>query len=185
MRHFTSLTVALAGALVLVGCGSKGGETDKAAEAAGVADGWKATDACSVLDKAVVAEALKQPAGETMLGLVNEAGTATAATSECTYTGADGATVAQLMTRRSPIADNTPETIAAARSAGQAAMKAFSDKPFEDVPGLGKAAFFAPGIDQLTVFIDDSRMITVTVRKVPEGASGKDLAIALAKKAGA
>ena len=57
--------------------------------------------------------------------------------------------------------------------------------PLKDIPGLGKAAFPAPTISQLNVFIDDARMIMVTVEKVPDGVQGKDLAVALAKKAGA
>lgn len=72
-----------------------------------------------------------------------------------------------------------------ARNAAASALKAFTDKKIEDVPGLGKVAFLVPGVDSLTVFIDDARMITVTVQKVPAGGSGKDIAIALAKKAGA
>ena len=75
--------------------------------------------------------------------------------------------------------------IASTKAATVSALKAFSDKPVEDIAGLGKAAFFVPGIDQLTVFIDDARMITLSLDKVPDGASGKDIALALAKKAGA
>lgn len=183
-------------ALALSGCGSKdtgaSGEQDDAVEAGvkaagggGMPANWKATDACAILDKAVVAEILKQPVSDAQVSLVHEPGSVDAGTSECTYAGADGGTVASLMTRWSPINDNTAESIAGAKSAMVATMKAFSDKQIEDVPGLGKAAFFAPGIDQLNVFIDDARMITVTVRKIPDGANGKDIAIALAKKAGA
>lgn len=173
--------------LALAGCGEKGtgdGGKDAAPAAAGKAD-WNAADACSILDKAVVGEALKQEAGETLLGLVHQADSVTASTSECTYTGKDGATVARLMTRWSPINDNTAETIASTKAATVSALKAFSDTPVEDIAGLGKAAFFVPGIDQLTVFLDDARMIALTLDKVPDGASGKDIAVALAKKAGA
>lgn len=176
--------------LALAGCG-KGGSSDGAgaatqgaASAAGPA-GWNAADACAILDKAAVAEILRQPVTEAQLSLVNEAGSATAATSQCVYVGAEGGTVATLMTRWSPINDNTPEAMATARSVAAAAIKPFSDKPLEDVPGLGKAAFLAVPISQLNVFIDDARMIVVTADKVPDGANGKDIAVALAKKAGA
>ena len=146
---------------------------------------WNAADACSILDKAAVAEILGREISSTQLSLVHEAGSADAATSECAYLGADGASVARLMARWSPINDNTTEAIAMARSTTEASMKAFSSVPLEDVPGLGKAAFLAPNISQLNVFIDDARMIMVTVEKVPDGAQGKDLAVAMAKKAGA
>lgn len=146
---------------------------------------WNAADACSILDKAAVAEILGREISSTQVSLVHEAGSADAATSECAYLGADGASVARLMTRWSPINDNTTESIAMARSSTAATMKAFSSVPLEDIPGLGKAAFLAPNISQLNVFIDDARMIVVTVEKVPDGAQGKDLAIAMAKKAGA
>jgi hypothetical protein len=186
----TLIVIAGVSLLALAGCGDKNAEGSSAvatqgAGAAGGHAGWSAADACSILDKAAVAEILKQPVADAQVSLVSEAGSATAATSECTYIGAEGGSIARLSARWSPINDNTPEAIATARSATAAAMKAFSDKPLEDVPGLGKAAFLAPQIDQLTVFIDDARMIVVTAEKVPNGASGKDIVMALAKKAGA
>ncbi|MEJ5976829.1 hypothetical protein WG901_09305 [Novosphingobium sp. PS1R-30] len=191
MAQYRILTLAaLGGALALAACGSaneapadKPAASGGQATSGGVPANWKATDACSILDKATVAEILKRDVSETGLSLVHEPGTAEAGTSECTYSGPDG-NVASLSARWSPINDNTAETIAAARSTSEATLKAFG-KTLEDVPGLGKAAFFAPGIDQLTVFIDDARMIVVTAQKVPDGAAGKDVAIALAKKAGA
>ena len=191
MRTFAVMLV-LAG---LTGCDQKAPdntaapETDSKPEVATVAaatlSGWNAADACSILDKAAVAEILGREIASTQLSLVHEAGSADAATSECAYLAADGASVARLMTRWSPIKDNTTEAIAMARSTTEASMKAFSSVPLEDVPGLGKAAFLAPNISQLNVFIDDARMIVVTVEKVPDGAQGKDLAVALARKAGA
>jgi hypothetical protein len=187
-RHLlTAATILLAAGLA--GCGDKtanGGNAagSSAAGGSGASAKWNAADACSILDKADVAAALKQDVKETQLGLVHEAGTADAATSECSYIGADGSSLARLMTRWSPINDNTQASMDGARNAAAAALKAFSDKPIEDVPGLGKAAFLTPGIDSLTVFLDEARMITLTVDKVPDGASGKDIAIALAKKAG-
>jgi len=191
MRAFAVMLV-LAG---LTGCDQKAAEatgglatepkTEVATAPPETPSAWNAADACSILDKAAVAEILGREIASTQLGLVHEAGSSDAATSECTYLDADGASVARLMTRWSPINDNTTDSIAMARSSTAATMKAFSSVPLEDVAGLGKAAFLAPNISQLNVFIDDARMIVVTVEKVPDGASGKDLAIALAKKAGA
>lgn len=191
MRTFAVLLV-LAG---LTGCNQKAPDStaapaaDTKPEAATATtetpSAWNAADACSIVDKAAVAEILGREIASTQLSLVHEADGANAATSECAYLGADGASVARLMTRWSPINDNTIEAIAMARSTTEASMKAFSSVPLEDIPGLGKAAFLAPTISQLNVFIDDARMITVTVEKVPDGAQGKDLAVAMAKKAGA
>lgn len=191
MRTFAVLLV-LAG---LTGCNQKAPDStaapaaDTKPEAATATtetpSAWNAADACSIVDKAAVAEILGREIASTQLSLVHEADGASAATSECAYLGADGASVARLMTRWSPINDNTIEAIAMARSTTEASMKAFSSVPLEDIPGLGKAAFLAPTISQLNVFIDDARMIMVTVEKVPDGAQGKDLAVAMAKKAGA
>ena len=190
MRTFAVLLV-LAG---LTGCNQKAPDStaapaaDTKPEAATATketpSAWNAADACSIVDKAAVAEILGREIASTQLSLVHEADGANAATSECAYLGADGASVARLMTRWSPINDNTTEAIAMARSTTEASMKAFSSVPLEDIPGLGKAAFLAPTISQLNVFIDDARMIMVTVEKVPDGAQGKDLAVAMAKKAG-
>lgn len=182
--------IALIFAMGLTACGEKAadsgatGDTQAAAGSAMPAD-WKATDACSIVDKAELATALKQEVKQTQLSLVHEPGTADAGTSECVYTAADDSRLAAVMTRWSPINDNTPASIDGARNAATAAIKAFSSRPIEDVPNLGKAAFYTPGIDQLTVFIDDARMVTITANKVPNGASGKDTAIAIAKAAGA
>lgn len=181
-----ALIIAVAG---LAACGetpgTEGGGAGSSAKASAAPAGWNAADACSVLDKAAVGAALGQDVAEAQLSLVHEAGAADAATSECRYVGADGTGLATVMTRWSPINDNSTASIDGARNAAASALKAFSDKKIEDVPALGKAAFLVPGIDSLTVFIDEARMITVTIQKVPEGGSGKDIAIALAKKAGA
>ncbi len=174
--------------LALAGCGDKTPDSAPATQTASVpkVSGWNAADACSIIDKAAASAILKQEVSSTQLGLVHEASGAEAATSECAYLGADGAAVARLMTRSSPIDDNTPATIAAARAATTASLKAFgSSATVEDVPGLGKSAFVVARLSQLNVFIDNARMIVVSVEKVPDGASGEDIAIALAKKAGA
>lgn len=130
------------------------------------ASNWDATDACTLLDKAAVGAALGDTVIETNLALVHHATAIEAATSECTYRLASGGD-ATLMARLSPIADNTPEAIAKTREATQSATSAFSDKPVEDVPGLGKAAFFVPGINQLNVFLDDRRFVILTVGTAP------------------
>jgi hypothetical protein len=190
VKTHRALTVsAIILAIGLAGCGEKkaadGNVAEASAPTAGMPATWKATDACSILDKAELAAALKQDVKEAQISLVHEPDASDAGTSECTYLGADGSPVASLMTRWSPINDNSPAAIDGARNAAASALKAFSDKKLEDVPGLGKAAFFVPGMSSLNVFIDDARMIILTLRRVPDGASDKDIAVALARKAGA
>lgn len=188
-KHLTLAATALICAAGLTACSEKSAENgasgDTQAAGSAMPADWKATDACSIIDKAEMTSAIGQDVKETQLGLVHEPGTADAGTSECVYIAADDSRVASVMTRWSPINDNTPASIDGARNAAAAATKAFSDKPLEDIAGLGKTAFFNPAINSLTVFIDDARMVTVNVEKAPQGASGKDVAVALAKAAGA
>lgn len=182
---------ALSGALLLSGCGgadttangaANGTAPDVAVAApkGGMPADWKATDACSIIDKATMAQVLGTPVTETMLGIVNQPGAATAATSECTYMTGEGR--ATVMTRWSPIADNTDDAINAAKATMKQTMAAFGGGEVEEVPGLGKRAFWVAKVDQLQSFISEDRMVLITV---PSGAGSKDKAIALAKKAGA
>lgn len=180
------MVVTVVCVLSLAACGKEKSGDAENSEAGGAttaaASGWDASDACALLDKANMGTILGTPVTETRLGLVNKAGAATAATSECTYTLSDSSTVT-FMTRMSPIADNTAEVIASTRSGVENTLKSMgsSDVTVEDVPGLGKAAFFVPKIGQLNVFYDDSRSAMVTV---PAGPDAKDKAITIAKKVG-
>jgi len=191
MRRPILAAATLAVILTLSGCGGSG-DSGAGAGASAAADGpmpagampanWKATDACTILDKAVVAQVLKVPVPQTSVALVHEPGTADAGTSECSYLGEDGAAVATLMARWSPINDNTPDSIALAKSTMNETMKGFGAGTVEDVPGLGKAAFVAPSLGQLSVYLDDARMVIITPSKVPDGAKARDVAIELARK---
>lgn len=189
MRKGSLIAAGLAASL-LAACG-QGTKTEVVAEGtdestsdgAGMPADWKATDACSIIDKAEMGAAMKSPVTETALSLVSEASGANAATSECSYTLADGGK-ATVMTRWSPIADHTPDTIATTRSAAAASLKAFSQKEVEDVPGVGIGAFLVPGINQFNVFLDPRRMVMITISSAPD-AEAKDRAVALAKAAGA
>jgi hypothetical protein len=188
MARFALGIVALIGCtLGLAGCGNGNNNAEKpdALEPTMLPPWWNATDACSIVDKKVMAEVLKQDVSDAQLSLTHAHGKADAAMSQCSYVGRDGAGIATLVTRWSPIKDNTADAIAEARATTESAAQAFGDAEVEDIPDLGKAAFFVPKINQLTVFIDDQRMIMVTPTKLPASASGKDLAIALARKAGA
>jgi len=169
------------GALLLAACG--GGAVDGAADdgdSKAVASDWDASDACALLDKAAVGAALGDTVTETSLAFVTKAEGNNAATSECTYMLAGGSR-ATLMARRSPIADNNDAAIKQTRETTEKTMAAFSDKKIEDVAGLGKAAFFVPGINQMNVFLDDSRFVILTIGSAPE-ATAKDVAAALVKK---
>jgi len=169
---------ALASVAALAACGGpQGGGKDEGGEATtatAAASGWDATNACARLDKAALGAALGDTVTETNLGLVHQATAVEAATSECTYRLASGGD-ATLMTRWSPLADNTPASIAQTRKATAAAVSAFSDKPVEDVPGLGKAAFFVPGINQMNVFLDERRFVILTIGSAPRDRA-KDIA---------
>lgn len=185
MKNGMLMVVTGVCALSLAACGKeKSGDAanSETGGATAAASGWDASDACTLLDKANMGTILGTPVTETRLGLVNKAGTATAATSECTYTLSDNSTVT-VMTRMSPIADNTPEAIEATRSGVESTLQSMgtSDTSVVDVAGLGKAAFFVPKVNQLNVFYDDSRSAMVTV---PAGPDAKDKAVAIAKKLG-
>lgn len=173
------MMVALVPALTLAACG--GSQSDsKDGKPAAQASGWDATDACKLLDKAAVGAALGDTVTETSLAFVHQPTAVEAATSECTYRLKGGST-ATLMARRSPLADNTPEVIAQTRKATETTMRAFSDKAIEDVPNLGKGAFFVPGINQMNVFLDDERFVVLTVSSAPDDRA-KSIAADLVKK---
>ncbi len=181
MKKQLRMITTCAAALMIAGCsGSEEADGNGSAgtsDAKTAASGWDATDACALLDKAAVGAALNDNVTEASVGLVNQASGANAATSECTYILASGGR-ASLMTRSSPIADNTVEAITLARNATQETVAAFTDKKVEDIPNLGKAAFFVPGINQLNVFIDDKRFVILTISSAPNE-SAKAMAVDL------
>jgi hypothetical protein len=183
----TMMVAALACTTLVAGCdGDKGGADGKgasepAAAAGGMPTSWKATDACSIVTSADMAEVMKSEVSEATVALVSEAEGDNAATSECTYLFKDGGR-ATVMARWSPINDNNEVAISTARTTVAETVKAFTDRPVEDVAGLGKAAFFVPKINQLNVFLDDARMVMITISSAPD-ATAKDQAVAIARKA--
>lgn len=160
----------LALAFALAGCGGSADSGSDSKTEDGVTKtataNWDATDACALLDKDAVGAALNEKVTEATVSLVNQASGPNAATSECTYMLESGGR-ASLMARSSPIADNTENAIKMTRNATQESVSAFTDKKVEDIPGLGKAAFFVPGINQLNVFIDDKRFVILTISSAP------------------
>lgn len=177
---FISALLLLAGCGNPSGTGASGGDATPANSAKTASTSWDATDACALLDKAALGAALKDEVTETSLALVHQASGAEAATSECTYLLASGGR-ASLMTRNSPIADNTDDAMALARKTTEQSLSSFTDKKVETVPTLGKSAFFVPGINQLNVFIDDSKFVILTISSAPD-ATAKATAVELVGK---
>lgn len=156
---------------LLAGCGGAQGD-GKTADGGGkggaaLAD-WDATDACARLDKAALGAALGDTVTETDLSFVHHAmGGGDAATSRCTYTLASGGR-AKLATRNSPINDNTPASMALMRKTAEEALALVGyDKTIEDVPGLGKSAFFVPAMNEMSVFLDDARYVELSIDGPP------------------
>ena len=187
MKTSSALAICI-GTLITTGCGDSTGSQSNgdsnivaAAPAGGAPPGnWNATDACSVIGKATLAEIIGQPVTETSLTLVHESDGTTAATSQCTYRLTDGGQ-ATLMMRWSPIADNSEGAINLARNGLEETLKAFG-KSLETIDGLGKAAFWAGLAGQLNVFIGEDKFVIISI---PPGPAAKDHAVALARKLGA
>ncbi len=90
-----------------------GSDDGTAVAAGGMPANWKATDACSIVDKAEMGEVMKSEVTDaTRSRWCMSRASAAAGTSECSYILADGGR-ASVMTRWSPINDNTAESIAA------------------------------------------------------------------------
>ena len=140
--------------------------------------GWNATDACSIIDKAEMAGVMGAGVSDGVLSMVHEPDQATVGVSECGYTLADGDRVS-VLTRWSPVADNTPESIATTRSVMADTLKAAGGPQVEDLSGVGKAAFFVPKINQLDVFLDDARMLVLTLPTSLDAADAKEKGLAL------
>lgn len=178
---------AYAFALILAGCGSStpgsdapGSSPSSNSGAVAMPAEWKATDACAMIDRTAMSELLGKPVSETSLALVHEANGAEAATSECSYLFEDGSR-ASLMLRWSPIADNTEGAINLARNTLKQTAEAFGAK-VDDVPGVGKAAFWVAKTDSLNAFIGGDKFLIVNT---PSGPHSKEQAVAVARKLGA
>ena len=182
-NHSAMLSLA-AITILLGGCGesSTGAPGEKAAKAPdpALATGWTPPDACAAVDKAAFAAAAGVPVSAAELRMVHPADGDTAATSECVYTLEDGGRYS-LMLRWSPINDNTEGAINTMRSGLASVMKGFGGS-VEEVPKLGKAAFWVEKTASLNVFIGEDRLAIINM---PSGAGAKDKAVALAHKLGA
>jgi hypothetical protein len=78
------------------------------------------------------------------------------------------------------VADNTPDALAQARrTAAQLA-----EIPPQDVPGVGKAAFWLDDLGQLVFFVGEDRYGYVSMPS-DDPVRGRMAAVALARRAGA
>ena len=182
----TTSIIALAGSIVLAGCGG-GSETAGDANGQATANnpapgqpraaataGWNAADACAIVDRKAVAAAAGSAVTASQLSGASPGGDGLAASSTCTFTLANGTGVG-VLTRQSPVADATPAAIEAARTGGGMMPAA------ADIPGLGKAALWTKEVNSLQLFIDDTRYAAINVVKPAKGTDPKAVAITIAK----
>lgn len=166
--------------LAIAGCGHGG-----AAGAAAVG-GWKATDACAVIDKATVAATLGGTITSAKLGAVKDQGGGLPLYSQCSFLLGDGRMLV-FGTGQSTDGETLDHQVADMRR--QARM--ISDSSPVDVPGLGKAALWAPDVHALYVFLGDGRFVSATLaqidfrRKQAPIETVKAQEIAILRKAGA
>jgi hypothetical protein len=154
------------------GTAQQSGGSSASAEAS-----WNAADACALLPKEVVEEAVGQPVTGTQLSRAS-AGTAdTAAMSQCTYSFAGGKSL-DFFARRSPVPDNNDAAMKQTRDSMTEAMGVAA----EEVPNLGKNAFWVSRGNQLHVFIGEDRYIYFMAMNAPAGADLKAAELALARR---
>ena len=168
------LAAGLAGSLA--GCGGPDQTKEEAGKGPGttIAMGWNAANACTLVDKTVVAEAAGVGVTDARLGpVISGEGLATHST--CSFTLANNGTIS-VMTRKSPTPDFSPGAVEKSRTMGGAMPAA------EDVPGLGKAALWTKSMNNLQVFIDDSRNVTIQIVDPSKAKDPKTIATAIAAK---
>lgn len=186
-------TLAIAAtALALCSCGGGGAASNASAGAMTTTasdtaiSGWKATDACAMMDKSVVAATLGSAVQSATLGAVKDEGNGFPLYSQCEFLLADGRM----------LVFGTGQYTNGADLAGQLGdmrrqAKMISDKSPADVPGLGKAALWVADVGALYVFFGDGRYASATVAQTdvrnkqdgPEKVQADDTAIL--RKAGA
>ena len=173
-----SVTAAL---LLVSACGGSpqgGGEAATSADtanSAAPASGWNALDACTTLGRDDAAAATGSPVVAAEITNKVEGSAGMASFSSCTFTFASGAKLA-VLTRESPVDDATAAAIEQARTAGG------TMPPAVDVPGLGKAALWSDTLKGLQVFLDGKRYVSINYVGLPDGDTGKDLAIDVARR---
>ena len=135
------------------------------------------SDACTILSKVDVAAVIGTFVEHTELAQVAKMTDQTAGFSTCVYTMPANKQVA-FMARLSPEDDNTPEAMKSARDQAAELMG-----PAEDVPNLGKYAFWLPKLRQIVVFVDGNRYMNLTLPRGEDDATARTRAIKLVQKA--
>ena len=176
-------------ACTLCACGGGGGASNMASDAgstsAAAASGWSATDACKLLDKSAVATTLGSPVATATLGAVKAEGNGFPLYSQCEFTLEDGR---MLVFGTGQYTNNTSLAEQVADMRRQTALVA---KDPVDLPGLGKAAFWAKELGAVYAFIGNDRYMSATVSQPPfrkaQASDEKTKAddIAILRKAGA
>lgn len=161
------------------------GGNNAGSTSATTASGWAATDACKLLDKGIVATTLGSPVVTATLGAVKAEGNGFPLYSQCEYTLDDGR---MLIFGTGQYTNNTTLAEQVADMRRQAALVA---KAPVDLPGLGKAAFWAKELSAVYAFIGNDRYLSATVSqpdmRKPQATDEKIEAddIAILRKAGA
>lgn len=176
----TCLFTALPLALVACGPAAPGGNDIAASgpttvpqDGAFVA-GWDVRDACKILPKEQVGRVLGAFVEHTENQVGSELADGRAGFSTCYYVLPEDKRVA-LLARMSPEDDNTPEAMKRTRDEAAEALGGA-----EDVPDLGKSAFWLPKMRQLNVFVGGNRYMNLTLPKGVDDATAKAQAIKLA-----
>lgn len=163
----------------LAACSSPGGGNGGTASGGGTttAAAWNAADACALLPREAVAQAVGRPVTDAQLAVISPGGGGMAMVSTCTYDfGADKSLT--LLTRLSPNPDNNDAMFRETREG----LADNGRNRIEDVPGLGRHAFYVDGLKQLNVFVGDDRMISLTGMAGPDGVDMKAALMALARR---
>lgn len=134
-------------------------------------------DACALLSKVDVEKIIGQSVNSADLSRATEGTGTMAAFSQCSYQTSSGQTI-ELFVRRSPVADNTPESIAQLRET----MKAVSNKEPVEVAEVGSTAFWTAS-KQLHVFAGSNVYLYVTMMGFKDDSAAKASATGLARQA--
>ena len=193
MKMTVSFAAMIAVSGLLSACGGGGGNASAAGAPTGAAaggdtlvGGWADADACTTLDKSVVASVAGQAVTKADLARSDKAGADPVSRSQCNYLLADGRTV--ILSTRIELPVDNDTTIAKFPEQ----EKSMNMAP-EAVPGIGKGAYWTPGdMPHLDFWIGQHQAAslqfkgdasTIVLKKSDE-AWAKDLAIKLSHKIG-
>lgn len=173
------MMIGLAAMLSACGGGSGGNLAGGAAESATAASGGDVLNACAHLDKGAIEQTLGSKVQSAELSAVRDGSQGNGDRfSQCAYDFGD----LNILIVGTGISYGNP-SVAEQVESMRAEIKMASNAPTEDVPGLGKAALWNPGLHALYLFPGDRRYLSFTLNKVGEP-DQKAAAIELARKLG-